>query len=50
MLTVPDKWEYPWFCAWDLAFQCVALALVDPLSAKEHLWVLLSEQFQHSSG
>jgi hypothetical protein len=50
VMTVPDKWEYPWFAAWDLAFQCVALALVDPAYAKEQLWVLLFDQFQHPSG
>jgi mannosylglycerate hydrolase MGH1-like protein len=50
VMTVPDKWEYPWFAAWDLAFQCVPLALVDPAFAKEQLWLLLFEQFQHPSG
>jgi hypothetical protein len=50
VMTVPDKWEYPWFAAWDLAFHCVALALVDPAYAKEQLWVLLFEQFQHPNG
>ena len=50
MLTMPDKWEYPWFAAWDLAFQCVPLALVDPEFAKEQLWLLLFEQFQHPNG
>jgi hypothetical protein len=49
-MTVPDKWEYPWFAAWDLAFQCVAFALVDPNYAKEQLWLLLFEQFQHPNG
>jgi hypothetical protein len=47
---MPDKWEYPWFAAWDLAFQCVTLALVDPNAAKDNLWFLLFEQFQHVSG
>ncbi len=47
---MPDKWEFPWFAAWDLAFQCVTLALVDPAFAKENLWVLLFEQFQHPNG
>ena len=47
ILSMPDKWEYPWFAAWDLAFHCVALALVDPAFAKDNLWVLLFEQFQH---
>src|SRR5207248_4071787 len=50
VMTVPDKWEYPWFAAWDLAFQCVALALVDADYAKQQLWVLLFEQFQHPNG
>jgi len=50
VMTVPDKWEYPWFAAWDLAFHCVALVLVDPQYAKDQLWVLLFEQFQHSNG
>ncbi|MEX0659421.1 MAG: hypothetical protein WD080_09835 [Egibacteraceae bacterium] len=50
VLTMPDAWEYPWFAAWDLAFQCVTLALVDPEFAKENLWALLFEQFQHPNG
>ena len=50
VLSMPDKWEYPWFAAWDLAFQCVSLALVDAEFAKEQLWLLLFEQFQHPSG
>src|SRR5207248_3640988 len=36
VLSMPDKWEFPWFAAWDLAFHCVPLALVDPDFAKEH--------------
>ncbi|WP_435018761.1 MGH1-like glycoside hydrolase domain-containing protein [Tundrisphaera sp. TA3] len=50
VMTVPDKWEYPWFAAWDLAFQCVPLALVDANFAKNQLWCLLFEQFQHPNG
>jgi hypothetical protein len=50
ILSMPDKWEFPWFAAWDLAFQCITLALVDPEFAKENLWVLLFEQFQHPNG
>ncbi len=50
VLTVCDKWEYPWFAAWDLAFQCVPFALVDPDYAKNQLWSLLFEQFQHPNG
>jgi len=50
VLSVPDKWEFPWFAAWDLAFQCTTLSLVDPAFAKENLWLLLFEQFQHPNG
>jgi hypothetical protein len=50
ILSMPDKWEYPWFAAWDLAFHCIPLCLVDPQFAKEQLWLLLFEQFQHPSG
>ncbi|HVO81015.1 MAG TPA: hypothetical protein VMT28_09800 [Terriglobales bacterium] len=50
VLSMPDKWEFPWFAAWDLAFQCTTLSLVDPEFAKENLWVLLFEQFQHPNG
>ena len=50
ILSMPDKWEYPWFAAWDLAFHCVTMTLVDPRFAKEQLWFLLFEQFQHPNG
>jgi hypothetical protein len=50
ILSMPDKWEYPWFAAWDLAFQCVSMALVDANFAKDNLWFLLFEQFQHING
>src|SRR5262245_38286161 len=50
VMTVPDKWEYPWFAAWDLAFHCVSFALIDPQYAKDQLWILLFEQFQHPNG
>jgi hypothetical protein len=50
VMTMPDKWEYPWFAAWDLAFHCVAFAVIDPKFAKEQLWNLLFEQFQHPNG
>ena len=50
ILSMPDKWEYPWFAAWDLAFHTSPLALVDPEFAKDQLWLLLFEQFQHPSG
>lgn len=50
IMSMPDKWEYPWFAAWDLAFHCIPLAIIDPDFAEEMLWVLLFEQFQHPNG
>ena len=50
ILSMPDKWEYPWFAAWDLAFHCVTIATIDPEFAKEQLWYMLFEQFQHTNG
>src|SRR2546422_3088153 len=50
IISMPDKWEYPWFAAWDLAFHTIPLTLVDPEFAKEQLWLLLFEQFQHANG
>ena len=47
---MPDKWEYPWYAAWDLAFHCVPLALVDPDFAKEQLVLLLREWYMHPNG
>ncbi|MFM7110117.1 MAG: glucosidase, partial [Planctomycetota bacterium] len=45
-----EKWEYPWFAAWDLAFTAIAVAVADPVFAKEQLQLLLLEQFQHPNG
>ncbi|MCH9612782.1 MAG: hypothetical protein S4CHLAM102_12790 [Chlamydiia bacterium] len=50
ILQMPDKWEYPWFAAWDLCFHAITLALVDIQNAKEQIWFLLSEQVQHPNG
>jgi hypothetical protein len=50
IMAMPDKWEYPWFAAWNLAFHCVALAHVDPAFAKYQLIVLCREWFQHPNG
>jgi hypothetical protein len=50
VMSMPDKWEYPWFAAWDLAFHCVPLARVDPAFAKYQLILLCREWFQHPSG
>ncbi|MGH9929942.1 MAG: MGH1-like glycoside hydrolase domain-containing protein [Pyrinomonadaceae bacterium] len=50
VISMPDKWEYPWYAAWDLAFHCVPLALVDSEFAKEQLVLLLREWYMHPSG
>ncbi len=50
ILSMPDKWEYPWFAAWDLGFHCISLALVDPDFAKEQLVLLLREWYMHPNG
>src|SRR5215467_6023694 len=50
VLSMPDKWEYPWFAAWDLAFHTIPLALVDPEFAKEQLILLLREWYMHPNG
>jgi len=50
VMSMPDKWEYPWYAAWDLAFHCLPLALVDPLFAKGQLDIILREWYQHPSG
>ena len=50
IMSMPDKWEYPWFAAWDLSFHCVALAHLDPAFAKYQLILLCREWFQHPGG
>ncbi len=50
VISMPDKWEFPWYAAWDLAFHSVALASVDPDFAKEQLDLLLRETYLHPSG
>jgi hypothetical protein len=50
VVSMPDKWEYPWYAAWDLAFHCVPLALVDPDFAKEQLVLLTREWYMHPNG
>ena len=50
VLAMPDKWEYPWYASWDMAFHCVALALVDPDFAKDQLVLLLREWYMHPNG
>jgi hypothetical protein len=50
VMSMPDKWEYPWFAAWDLAFHTVAFALIDPHFAKNQLILLAREWFMHPNG
>ncbi|HKX26591.1 MAG TPA: glucosidase, partial [Blastocatellia bacterium] len=50
IISMPDKWEYPWYAAWDLAFHCVPLALVDPQFAKDQLILMLREWYMHPNG
>jgi hypothetical protein len=50
VISMPDKWEYPWYAAWDLAFHCVALAHVDPDYAKHQLVLLCREWYMHPNG
>ncbi|HKI10756.1 MAG TPA: hypothetical protein VKA02_01485 [Candidatus Acidoferrum sp.] len=50
VISMPDKWEYPWYAAWDLAFHTIPLALVDPDYAKEQLILLLREWYMHPNG
>ncbi len=50
VLVMPDKWEYPWFAAWDHAFQMVAISTIDPQLAKDQLLLLLREWYMHPNG
>jgi hypothetical protein len=50
VLSMPDTWEFPWFAAWDLAFHCVVLALVDPQFAKDQLVLMTREWYMHPNG
>ncbi len=50
VISMPDKWEYPWYAAWDLAFHCVPLAIVDADFAKDQLILLLREWYMHPNG
>jgi hypothetical protein len=50
VLSMPDKWEFPWFASWDLGFHCVALAYVDPQFAKEQILLMMREWYTHPNG
>ena len=50
IISMPDKWEYPWFAAWDLAFHMIPCAKVDPDFAKQQLLLMLREWYMHPNG
>jgi len=50
IISMPDKWEYPWYAAWDLAFHCIPLARLDPDFAKRQLLTLLNDWYMHPNG
>jgi hypothetical protein len=50
VISMPDKWEYPWYAAWDLAFHCIPLALIDPDFAKAQLLLMTREWYMHPNG
>ena len=50
VISMPDKWEYPWYAAWDLAFHCLPIALVDSRFAKDQLVLMLREWYMHPNG
>jgi len=50
VMSMPDKWEFPWYASWDLAFHCIPLALVDPNFAKRQLDIIVREWYQHPNG
>jgi hypothetical protein len=50
VISMPDKWEYPWYASWDLAFHCIAISAVDPDFAREQLNLMLREVYMHPSG
>ena len=50
IISMPDKWEYPWYAAWDLAFHCIPLAMVDADFAKRQILLMLREWYMHPNG
>lgn len=50
VISMPDKWEYPWFAAWDLAFHCIVFADIDPEFAKQQLLLLTEDRYMHLNG
>lgn len=50
IIAMPDKWEYPWYASWDLAFHCIVLAYIDPSASKHQLLLLAREWYMHPNG
>jgi hypothetical protein len=50
IISMPDKWEFPWYAAWDLAFQCIPMAMVDPVFAKHQLLLIMREWYMKPDG
>jgi hypothetical protein len=50
VISMPDKWEYPWYAAWDLAFHCIPFSMIDPEFAKDQLLLLTHERYMHPNG
>ena len=50
IIMMPDKWEYPWYAAWDLAFQCISMAVVDPTFSKHQLLLVMREWYMKPDG
>ena len=50
IISMPDKWEYPWYAAWDLAFHTLPLSIVDPDFAKEQMKLMLASAYLHPNG
>ena len=50
ILSMPDKWEFPWFASWDMGFHCAALAYVDPQFAKDQILLMMREWYTHPNG
>ncbi len=50
VISMPDKWEYPWYASWDMAFHCISLAIIDPDFAKHQLLLLMREWYMNPQG
>jgi hypothetical protein len=50
IISMPDKWEYPWYAAWDLAFHCIPFAMIDASFAKDQMLLMLQESYLHPNG